>query len=438
MARRIAPLALATLTSALVCALPAAAATPTVRVGFGSPQEPSPLVGFVHGIDSVSPSDARIEPLRPSLWRGKLKDVPYKRAHEIGGRYTYVLSDRWGYPGQLFAPRAPYEDWGAWRRFVEKTARTGKKGEGIVWDIWNEPNHPYFWTGTKEQLYETYRIAWQAIHEVIGPGAVVSGPSTSYYSPEWIGGLLDYCRSRGCDVDALSWHEFPSGSIPAIETRLDQAHSRWVNNPAYASVGIQEVHLNEVIGAKDQYLPAETLGYMRFMERGGADLAARACWSDSAGADNCYNETLGGLLQPSSLLPRSVWWTTKAYADGAGSRVLTRFSDPYVVGIGSRAGASAGTAQLLIGHLERRVGTVKSRSSTDVRVTLRKLSALGFLRGSKQVKITIQGFPATGEAPLAAPVGRRGKVHRIRDGEVALTLHGVKLHEAYRLLLTRP
>lgn len=358
MARRIAPLALAALASGLIFALPAAASTPTVRVGFGSPQRPSPLVGFVHGMDAVSPSDARIEPLRPSLWRGKLQDVPYKRAHEIGGRYTYVLSDRWGYPGQLFAPRAPYEDWGAWRRFVEKTARAGRKGEGIVWDVWNEPNHPYFWAGTKEQLYETYRIAWQAIHEVIG--------------------------------------------------------------------------------AKDQYLPAETLGYIRYMERGGAAAAARACWSDSAGADNCYNETLGGLLQPGSLLPRSVWWTTKAYADGADSRVLTKFSDPYVVGIGSSASASATTAQLLVGHLERRVGTVKSRASTDVRVTLRRLSALGFLRGSKQVKITIQGFPATGETPLATPVGRRGKVHKIRNGEVALTLHGVKLHEAYRLLLTRP
>lgn len=434
----------AALTGCLLAASPTMAAaatktpTPTVRVGFGSPQYPNPLVGFVHGMDSTAPGDERIAPLRPGLWRGKLEDVPYKRANGFGGSYTYVLSDRWGYPGQLFAPKPPYENWDKWRKFVQDLARKGRKGEDLVWDVWNEPNHTYFWAGTREQLYETYRIAWEELHRILGPDVVVSGPSTSHYSPEWIGGLVEYCRARGCQVDALGWHEFPTGSIPAIESRLDEAHSRWVGNPRYASVGIEQVHLNEVMGAKDQYLPGETLGYMRYMERGGVDAAARACWTGSGGADNCYNDTLGGLLTPGTFLPRSVWWTTKAYADGTSSRVLTKFSDPYVVGIGSRASATPNTAQLLIGNLERRVGTQRSARATHVAVTLRKLSALSFLRGSKQVKISIQRFPASGEAPLRVPESRRGKVHTIRGDEVALTLHDVGLHEAYRLLIARP
>jgi len=429
----------------LLCAPPAqaatptaSAATPTVRVGFGELQRPAPLVGFVHGVDADQPGDHRIEPLQPSLWRGKLEDVPYGRAHRLGGRYTYVLSDRWGYPGELFSPQPPYADFGAWRDFVERVAERARKGEDLVFDVWNEPNHPHFWTGTREQLYETYRIAWETLHRILGPDVVVSGPSTSYFSPEWIGGLVKHCRARGCRVDALSWHEFPRGSIPAIEDRVKQARSRWADNPRFASVDVDEIHLNEVVGARDQYLPAETLGYMRYMERGGVDAAARACWAGLDGVSNCYNETLGGLLVPGTFAPRSVWWTTRAYADGARSRVLTRFSDPYVVGIGSRESASAGTAQVLIGHLERRVGSRRSPAATDVRITLRKLSALGFLRGATRVKVSIEGFPATGEAALAAPRRRRGKVHRIRDGEVALTLHDVRLHEAYRLLLSRP
>lgn len=73
-----------------------------------------------------------------------------------------------------------------------------------------------------------------------------------------------------------------------------------------------------------------------------------------------------------------------------------------------------------------------------MRVTFRKLSALGFLRGSKRVKIAIEAFPATGESPLARPRVRRSKVHRIRNGEVSLTLHDVRLHAAYRLRLTHP
>lgn len=426
---------------ALTClsfASAAGAETPTVRVGFATPQNPSPLVGFTHGMSSSAPNDDLITPLRVGLWRSTLEDVPYKRTDRLGGRYTYVLSNRWGYPGYTFAPQAPYENWSKWRRFAADAARRGRKGNNVVWDVWNEPNDPYFWRGTREQLFETYRIAWEEIHRVLGPDAIVSGPSTSYYSPEWIGGLVEYCRAHGCKVDALSWHEFPSGSIPAIETRLDEAHERWVNHPRFAAVDIRQVHLNEVVAPKDQYLPAETLGYMRYMERGGVDAAARACWPGPDGADNCYNNTLAGLLTPGTFQTRSVWWATKAYADGAGSRVLTKFSDPYLVGIGSSTSASPNSAQLLLGNLERRVGTTRSKAATDVRVTFRKLSALGFLRGAKQVKVSIQRFPYNGGAPLRVPESRRGNVHTIRNGEVALTLHGVALHDAYRLVLARP
>lgn len=427
----------------LACAAPALAAakpppTPTVRVAFSKPQGSHSLVGFVHGMDADTPGDSLIAPLRPSLWRGKLQDVPYGRVNDLGGLYTYVLGDRWGYPGAGLARPAPFEDYSEWRKFVKKTAERARDREDVVFDVWNEPDDPYFWAGTPEQLYETYRIAWETLHKILGPGVQVSGPSTSYYSPEWIGGLMDYCLARGCGVDVLSWHEFPPRSIPGIETRVDEARARWIDDPRYDAVGVRAIHLNEVIGAPDQYLPGETLGYMRYMERAGVEAAARGCWFDFTGVSNCYNETLSGLLEPGTLRPRSVWWTTKAYADGAGSRVLTKFDDPYVVGIGSSASTSPNAAQLMIGNLERRVGTRKSTDSTKVEITFRKLSALGFLRGAKRVKIAIQAFPATGAAPLPAPVSRRGKVHTISKDEVALTLHDVRLHAAYRLLLTLP
>lgn len=139
----------------MLCAAPALGVTPTVRVGFGKLQQPRQLVRFVHGMDAKAPGDERIEPLHPSLWRGKLEDVPYGRANRLGGRYTYVLSDRWGYPGELFAPRPPYEDFRAWREFVEKVAKRARKGEDLVFDVWNEPNHSHFWAATREQFHET-------------------------------------------------------------------------------------------------------------------------------------------------------------------------------------------------------------------------------------------------------------------------------------------
>jgi hypothetical protein len=84
MARRLA------LALTLMLAVPALAqaATPTVRVGFSEPRERASMVGFVHGMDGRRPADEMIEPLAPALWRGKLRDVPYERVQEVGGRYT--------------------------------------------------------------------------------------------------------------------------------------------------------------------------------------------------------------------------------------------------------------------------------------------------------------------------------------------------------------
>ncbi len=95
------------------------------------------------------------------------------------------------------------------------------------------------------------------------------------------------------------------------------------------------------------------------------------------------------------------------------------------------------TAQLLIANVKRRTGRRRSRSSVHVRVTLRKLSRLSFLRRAKRLRVAIEKFPATGEAHLSSPRRRRGARVRIRRGEAAFTLHGVRPHEAYRLILSR-
>ena len=401
----------------------------TVRVGFATPLPTPSMVGFVHGMDMVRPGDEMIEPLAPALWRGKLRDVPYQRVAEIGGRYTYILSDRWGYPGD--GARAPYEDFARWERFVRRTA-VASQGLAGVWDVWNEPNEPHFWRGTPEELYETYRIAENVLREVLGPDVVAGGPSTLGWRGDWIAGLLEWCHARGCQVNVLSWHELSGGSIPAIEARLEQMRA-FVQARRYAPLPVQELHVNEAIIAADQYRPGEVLGVMHYLEAGGADAAARTCWDDLSGQSNCYNETLAGLLVPGSFKPRSAWWATKAYAAGVSSRVLTRFSDPHVVGLASARSDQPRSAQLLIAHMRGH-----SRQEVDVRVTLRKLGALPFLRGEQKLRVAIERFPDTGELPLSRPHTRRPAIVPIERGEATLTLHHVRMHDAYRLRLLEP
>jgi xylan 1,4-beta-xylosidase len=410
-------------------AAPAQAAhVQSVRVGFGKPLATANLVGFVHGKDPRRPGDEMIEPLAPALWRGKLRDVPYQRVQDVGGRYTYVLSDRWGYPGT--GQRPPYEDFGAWERFVRKTARASRRGKDVLWDVWNEPNEGHFWQGTPEQLYETYRIAENVLRQEIGPDVIVGGPSTLGWRSDWIVGLLEWCLARGCQVNVLSWHELTSGPIPAIRDRLRFARQSLLESSRYAPLNIRELHVNEAGIAADQYRPGELLGVMHYLEAGRADAAARTCWDEVSGGSNCYSDTLAGLLVPRTFEPRSTWWATKAYADGAGSRVLTRFSDPHLVGLASSRSDAPRTAQLLIAHTRGHAA-----QELDVRVTFRRLGALGFLRGKHKLRVRIERFPDSGELPLTAPRGRRPAVLPIEDGEATLVLHDVRMHEAYRLRL---
>jgi xylan 1,4-beta-xylosidase len=422
----------------LVCLLAfaptaSAADVETVRVNFAKPRPISSMVGFLHGMDSLRPGHDRIAPLRPAMWRGY---EPVQRVQTVGGRYTLVVSDFWGYPGR--GARRPYDNYGRWYLFVRRLAQA-HRDENLIWDIWNEPDHEYFWQGTREQLYETYRVAWQALHDELGDRAWVAGPSTSIWRRDWLIGLLDWCSFHGCEVNVLNWHELDGGSIPAIAEHVRDAREHMLESSRYGALMIREIHVNETISAPDQYRPGEMLGTMQYLEAGGADASARACWDDGRGTDNCLNDTLDGLLTPDTLEPRSTWWATKAYADGAGSRALTRFGDPHVVGLGSSAADRPDSAQLLIAHLEQRPDPRSGgRSEVHVRVTLRDLEALQFLRGRRRVHVEIEKFPDRGALPMSAPRRRRSTTVKIEDGKASFTLHHVRVHEAYRLRFSAP
>src|SRR5262245_15429046 len=101
--------------------------------------------GFLHGVGAEAPPDRLIVPLRPALWRGTPATADVGRASGVGARYVFVLSDLWGYPGEGWrGGRPPWEDLRAWSRMV-RTAVRAYRNRRLVWEVWNEPNHRYFW-----------------------------------------------------------------------------------------------------------------------------------------------------------------------------------------------------------------------------------------------------------------------------------------------------
>jgi hypothetical protein len=68
-----------------------------------------------------------------------------------------------------------------------------------AWEVWNEPNVPTFWTGTKEQYAALLAVTYDTIKRV-DPSATVLGPVTSGADPEWLAAI------NWNKIDAIGLH----------------------------------------------------------------------------------------------------------------------------------------------------------------------------------------------------------------------------------------
>jgi len=420
--------------TALAGGAPPPAPVPNVTVNFARPLHARSVIGLLHGVNDTRPPDRLIAPLAPQAWRGDLSSAPYDRVTKLGARYVVVVSDLWGYPGaNWYGRRPPWEDLDAWGSFVRELARS-TRGETMVWDIWNEPDQPYFWNGTRAQLYATYSAAYVALRSELGPRAVIAGPSVSMFRWGWLVGLLEYCRQADCEVNALSWHELPgeTSSLATISDHLRRARGWLVRNPAYAVLGLRALHVNETVGGGDGLYPGEQLAYLAELEDGRADLATRACWREPSGLDECGAPTLDGLLEAKTLRRRGSWWVTAWYARQVRSRVWSRSAAPTVEVLAARRAPKKGRAEVLLGAFDPHTGAAPTPAT--VRVVLRGLRGLRFLHGRRRVRVATFRLLNTGEA-ATFPVGERTRVLPITRGCASLAIT-LQPHEAALLRLS--
>lgn len=73
-------------------------------------------------------------------------------------------------------------------------------------EVWNEPNLPFFWSGTKAEYFELYRESATALKSV-DPRLRVGGPATAQAG--WVGDLLEFCSSQSVPIDFASSHVYP-------------------------------------------------------------------------------------------------------------------------------------------------------------------------------------------------------------------------------------
>ena len=145
----------------------------------------------------------------------------------------------------------PPKDFAKWARICEHVVRhynegwaNGYRWNIAYWEIWNEPENPPMWQGTKEQFFELYRVAANHLKTMF-PNIKVGGyagcgfyviddmkkreESAFYRSFEtW---FEDFCRyvqtpETKAPLDFFSWHLYVSPNWPVDRIATHAAYVR--------------------------------------------------------------------------------------------------------------------------------------------------------------------------------------------------------------------
>ena len=389
-----------------------------VIVDFAVPEtDVKSMSGFLHGINIDDPADSLIDLLEPRLLRsGTGFFKAYPRKARISDRHILILSDLWhNGPGKGFTVM-PYEDYDVYREFL-RTVIDSTRGR-VIYDVWNEPDVGFIWTGTMEQFFECFKFTHDVIREELGSSAVISGPST-HWIPEWINGFADYCNRNDMQLDVFSFHDLYENDNPY--TTLQHLRDLRSVLSRYTNLQVQEIQVNEYGYKGSHHNPAQIMGYLYNLEKGGADGACRACWPDNRDVSSCWNGTIGGLLTPGEFLPRASWWTHRLYAESISGRVQSEVGASFVTCFAYRHPTDLQRARVVVANAHRKEVIKELRIVVD---NLSSLSSIG--QGDDTVNVRMYEIPDTGEAPLENLIFREETSYPINRDRVEITFADVK------------
>jgi xylan 1,4-beta-xylosidase len=121
-------------------------------------------------------------------------------------KYLASGSSTFGFYKANITPPTDLAEWGTFiKAFVQHLADRYGIDEVKHWmfEVWNEPNLQFFWTGTQADYFELYKTTVNAIKS-IDSKLMVGGPSTA--AIQWIPEFLSYCEANALPIDFVSTH----------------------------------------------------------------------------------------------------------------------------------------------------------------------------------------------------------------------------------------
>lgn len=142
----------------------------------------------------------------------------------------------WLFPPGKTRPEIPPEGVSYFLNYVRYTV-SRYKGKVAAWEIWNEPNTPWFWTGSDNDYFILAKLTVDAIREA-DPDAYILTGATWGVPAGWLRGLRD--AGGFASVDGYSFHPYWMAAADGI-TQMEQARS------ATAAIGFSgELWVSEV------------------------------------------------------------------------------------------------------------------------------------------------------------------------------------------------
>lgn len=231
---------------------PAAAAVPVSPYGVNihAPQGPQ-LAAQLDRVEAAGLGWVRVDFVWAAIetqqnqfsWSAYDSIVAAAEARGIAVLGILAYTPGWATDGQAQTgvPRAVAD----WEDFCFRAAHR-YRGRVAAWEVWNEPNLPRFWAGSREQYIERILKPGAAAIRAGDGAAAIGGPGLAHLTAaqsDWYDWLLESLQRAGDRLDFVSHHVYDRDGPGDVTSRLE-AKTPFGNKPQFwdlASPSVREV-----------------------------------------------------------------------------------------------------------------------------------------------------------------------------------------------------
>jgi hypothetical protein len=165
---------------------------------------------------------AAVEPVRGKYqWRAYDAIAAAAKARGLQVFATIAYTPAWATDGPAITgvPRNPDD----WRRICFRAAKR-YRNKIRYWGLWNEPNLPRFWSGSRQQYVDVIlKVGADAIHTG-NPAAQVGGPELAHLTAgnaDWYDWLRRTLLEAGDRLDFITHHVYNTDGSRYVTARLE-------------------------------------------------------------------------------------------------------------------------------------------------------------------------------------------------------------------------